>query len=167
MRSLIALFAVLLLATPALAEDEGGASEQATDFTLRSIEGGNVSLSDFLGEKVILVNFWATWCAPCMKELPKLNELQQKLGPQGLQIISITVDEAKDEAKVKSIVRRFSYEPVVLLDQETRVVDIYNKRKDMPYTLIIGRDGLIHHKKKGFTEGDEKHLEEWITELLK
>ena len=74
MRPLLVLSAALLLAAPlALADDGGG--ETATDFTLRSLEGGNVSLSDYLGEKVILVNFWATWCDPCMKEMPKLNFL--------------------------------------------------------------------------------------------
>jgi len=101
-----------------------------------------------------------------MKELPKLNELQQKLGPEGLQIISISVDEAKDQSKVKAVTKRFQYTPVVLLDQETRVVNTYNPRKDMPWTMIIGRDKMIHHKKKGFTEGDEKKLEEWVVALL-
>ena len=156
--------ALLLLSPAALAEN--ASTEKASDFTLGSLEGGNVSLSDYLGEKVILVNFWATWCAPCLKEMPKLNELQEELGPRGLQVISISVDEAKDEAKVKALVRRLKYTPVVLLDTETRVVSTYNPRKDMPWTMIIGTDGMIHHKKKGFTDGDEVKLKEWVEALL-
>jgi peroxiredoxin len=165
MRPLLVLSAALLLAAPlALADDSGG--ERATDFTLRSLDGGNISLSDYLGDKVILVNFWATWCDPCMKEMPKLNELQAEFGDRGLQIISISVDEAKDESKVKALVKRWRYTPVVLLDSETRVVNTYNPRKDMPWTMIIGKDKTIHHKKKGFTDGDEKKLREWVEALL-
>jgi thiol-disulfide isomerase/thioredoxin len=147
--SLLTALALLLVAAPAMAE-EGTALEKAADFTLSSLEGGNVSLSD----------------DPCMKEMPKLNEMQAELGPRGLQVISITVDEAKDESKVRAITRRFKYTPVVLLDTETRVVDMFNKRKDMPWTMVIGTDGMIHHKKKGFTAGDEEKLREWVEALL-
>jgi len=115
---------------------------------------------------VVLVNFWATWCTPCMKEMPKLNELQQELGPRGLQVISISVDDAKDESKVKALVKRWSYEPIVLLDSEARVVNTYNPRKDMPWTMVIAKDKTIAHKKKGFTEGDEVALREWLEALL-
>jgi peroxiredoxin len=101
-----------------------------------------------------------------MKEMPKLNELQAEFGDRGLQIISISVDEAKDESKVKALVKRWRYTPVVLLDSETRVVNTYNPRKDMPWTMIIGKDKTIHHKKKGFTDGDEKKLREWVEALL-
>ena len=59
----------LLLASPVLAEE--ASLETASDFTLPSLDGGNISLSDYLGEKVILVNFFATWCDPCLKEMPK------------------------------------------------------------------------------------------------
>ncbi len=166
MRPLLALTTALLLLAPVALAEDGGGGEEATDFTLPNLEGGNTSLSDYLGEKVILVNFWATWCAPCMKEMPKLDELQAELGDKGLQVISITVDEAKDESKVRALVKRWKYKPVVLLDAETRVVNTYNPRKDMPWTMIIGKDKVIHHKKKGFTEGDEKKLKEWVEALL-
>ena len=55
---------------------------------------------------------------------------------------------------------------MVLLDAETRVVNTYNPRKDMPWTMVIGKDKKIHHKKKGFTDGDEKKLKKWVEELL-
>jgi len=156
----------LLLSPSVRADEKGAGGEQAGDFTLRNLEGGNTSLSDFLGKNVILVNFWATWCAPCLKELPKLQQLQDELGERGLAVLSISVDEAKDEAKVKALVKRLRYKPTVLLDVDTRVVNTYNPRKDMPWTMIIGKDKQIHHKKKGFTDGDEKKLKEWIEELL-
>lgn len=158
------ILALLLPLSSASAEE--AALESASDFTLPSLDGGNISLSDYLGEKVILVNFFATWCDPCLKEMPKLNDMQAELGDRGLQVISISVDEAKDEAKVKTLIKRWKYLPVVLLDAETRVVNTYNPRKDMPWTMVIGKDKKIHHKKKGFTEGDEKKMREWVEGLL-
>ena len=164
LRLLVPILALSLLAIPASAEDEVSAPEAIGDFTLPNLAGGNTSLSEHLGEKVILINFWATWCTPCMKELPKLDELQKKYADT-LQVISISADEAKDATKVKALVKRLKYTPIVLLDAETSVVSKLNKRKDMPYTLIIGKDKLIHHRTKGFTEGDEEKLEELVTAL--
>lgn len=161
--SALSLFVFLLTAGPASA---GEALESASDFTLPSLEGGDISLSDYLGKKVILINFFATWCDPCLKEMPKLKDMQEDLGEKGLQVISISVDDAKDHSKVKALTKRMRYTPVVLLDAETRVVNTYNPRKDMPYTLVIGKDKKVHHKKKGFTDGDEKKMRAWVETLL-
>ena len=158
------ILALVAVAVPAAAEDVA-APEPISSFSLPNLAGGNYDLSEDLGEKVILINFWATWCTPCMKEMPKLNEMQ-KAHPDKLQIISISADEARDAAKVKAIVKRFQYDPIVLLDAETKIVSKLNKRKDMPYTLIIGKDKMIHHRKKGFTDGDEVTLEEWVKALF-
>ena len=162
--TLITLLSLLLL-IPATALGDEAKLETASDFTLPSLEGGNISLSDYLGKKVILINFFATWCDPCLKEMPKLDAMQKELGDK-LQVISISVDEAKDQAKVKALIKRWRYAPVVLLDAETRVVNTYNPRKDMPWTMIIGADKKIHHKKKGFTDGDEKKLRAWVDALI-
>ncbi len=159
MRLLSLFLAALLLPASAMA------GENVTDLTLKSIDGTTVSLSDYKG-KVILVNFWATWCAPCLKEMPKLNELQAELGDKGLQIISISADDAKDQAKVKATTRRMKYTPKVLLDTEAKALEVYNPNKDMPFTFIIGPDWTIAHEKKGFTEGDEEKLKHWVEELL-
>ncbi len=159
MRALFVLFAVLL-ATPAVAAEPSG------DFTLPDLAGTPHNLSDYTGKKVILINFWATWCAPCLKEMPELNKIQQAM-PDDVQIISITIDDPRDAAKAKAIVKRMKYQGLVLHDAETRVVSTYNPNKDMPYTLIIGKDGQIHHKKKGFTSGDQEKLKKWLEELAK
>jgi len=142
------------------------AGENAGDFTLPSLSGENISLSDYLGKKVVLVSFFATWCAPCIKEMAKLNTMQEELGSRGLQVISISVDEARDKAKVKQLIKRMRYTPPVLLDSDSKVVNSYNPRKDMPWTMIIGIDKQIQHKKKGFTEGDEVKIREWVEALL-
>jgi len=164
MRLALALFvslSILALSPPALADNEN-----AGDFTLPSLSGDNVSLSDYLGNKVVLVSFFATWCAPCIKEMAKLNAMQEELADRGLQVISISVDEARDKAKVKALIKRIRYQPPVLLDADSKVVNTYNPRKDMPWTMIIGLDKQIHHKKKGFTDGDEEKLRKWVEALL-
>lgn len=167
MRALFfALVCALMVPTFVAANDTAAPTERATDFSLRGLDGQTTSLSSMLGKKVIVVSFWATWCTPCLKEMPHLDKLQKELGGKGLQIMSISVDAAKDEAKVKSIVRSMAYTGLVLLDQEARVVNLFNPRKDMPWTMIIGKDGIIHHKKKGFTEGDEVELKRIVEDLL-
>jgi peroxiredoxin len=158
-RLLFALVLILALPTSSFA------GEKATDFTLKSLDGANVSLSDYKG-KVVLVNFWATWCAPCLKEMPKLDELQADLGEKGLQVISISADDPKDISKVKIVTKRMKYKPVVLLDTDAKAIGTYNPNKDMPYTFIVGRDGNIEATKKGFTEGDEVKLRALVEGLL-
>ena len=166
MRIFSSILILLLLGMPASSfADKPPASEKASDFTLTNLAGGNSSLSDYDG-KVRLVSFWATWCAPCKKEMKHLNTMQAELGEKGLQVISISTDTAKDQAKVKAIIKQMKYTPVVLLDQDTTVVNQYNPKKDMPYTFIVGKDGMVYHRKKGFTEGDEVKLKKWVEELL-
>lgn len=163
----LVLLLLLVVALPATSFAEDAApTEKARDFTLKSVDGAQVSLGQFLGKKVVVLSFWATWCGPCLKEMPHLDKLQRDLGGEGLQVVSVSVDSAKDEAKAKTTVKRINYAGLTLLDPETKVVNDYNPRKDMPYTIVIGKDGMIHHRQKGFTEGDELALRALVTGLL-
>jgi peroxiredoxin len=162
----LALAVLVSLAILASAPHALAGGENAGDFTLPSLSGDNVSLSDHLGKKVILVSFFATWCAPCIKEMGKLDTMQKELADRGFQVISISVDEARDKSKVKALIKRMRYSPPVLLDSDSKVINTYNPRKDMPWTMIIGLDKQIHHKKKGFTDGDEKKIRKWVEALL-
>ncbi len=182
MRLTISLILTLLVALPALAlagEDEEAAakSEEATaaktktyapasDFTLPSIGGENVSLSDTLGEKVIVLSFWATWCAPCLKEMPKLVETQQRFGDK-VKVFWISVDDAKDELKVSGIMRRFDLPgDQVLKDFERKVVSAYHKRGAPPFTVVIDKNKLKVLEKLGYTDGDEKKINEKVQDSL-
>lgn len=170
--------AVLLLlafgagcATPSGASDKGTSESasgpaQATDFTLRTVEGRTFRLSDHLQKDIILLNFWATWCTPCLGEMPELEKMHQALKGQGVQIVGVSMDGPESVANVQPTVRRLGVTYPVLLDEETRVVGVYNPRRDAPYTVIIDREGRVAQRFVGYAPGDEAKLEDALRKLL-
>lgn len=148
----------------AVAEAKGPA--QASDFTLRSLEGRNVRLSDHLGKDVVMLSFWATWCSPCLGEMPELEKLHQKYKDQGLVILGISMDGPESIANVEPTVRRYGVTYPILLDEDTRVASVYDPTKDAPYAVLIDRSGRIVDTRLGYSPGDEVKLEEKLVSLL-
>ncbi len=174
MRLVATLIVSLLVALPSLAyaEDAEGSADAkktyspATDFTLPSVGGDNISLSDFLGKEVVVLSFWATWCGPCLKEMPKLVAMQEEFGDK-LKILWISVDDARDEALVNGITKRFKLpEDQVLKDFERKVVSSYHKRGVPPFTVVIDKNKLKVLEKLGYTDGDEKKIHEKVEASL-
>jgi peroxiredoxin len=143
----------------------GGASGRAADFSLRDTAGRTVRLSDHLG-KVVLVNFWATWCVPCAAELPHLQRLYETHGAGGFVVLAIAMDGPESVAGVGPFARRYGLTFPVLLDEETSVVAVHNPRRTAPFTVLIGRDGAVAGSREGYTAGDEVALEAEIRALL-
>jgi cytochrome c biogenesis protein CcmG/thiol:disulfide interchange protein DsbE len=133
----------------------------APNFTLKDINGKAVSLSDYRG-KVVVLNFWATWCSPCIREIPDFNDLQKKYGSAGLQFLGVAVDD-EGLAKVKPWAESHGIAyPVLLPDQE-----IFKKYGDMsaiPVTIIIDRNGNITERYVGARQ--KQVLEEKLLPLL-
>ena len=150
---------VLLCAGPTLA------GEAAPDFSLRDINGKEVSLSSHKG-KVVLVNFWATWCGPCKLEMPHLDKMDRELESKGFEVISISTDDARAASKVKPLVKRGGYGFTVLLDKDTTVVSQYNPAKTLPYNVLIDRAGNIHKVYQGYNPGDEVELRRDVEALV-
>jgi peroxiredoxin len=131
MRLLIALIAALT----AVAADAGTA---APDFALRSLEGRTVRLSDYRG-KVVLVNFWATWCGGCRVEMPWLVELERQYRPQGLEIVGVSMDDANDEVVAKfAKAKNVNY---TIVRGNDAVAKAYGEVQMMPQTFLVDRDG--------------------------
>ena len=148
---------------------QSGAGRRATgdapDFALRDLSGRTVRLSDHRG-KVVLVNFWATWCVPCRVELPHLERLYKQYAGQGLVVLGVSIDGPESVAEVDPQARRYGLTFPVLLDQETRVVAQYNPKKTAPFTVIVGRDGAVARRREGYHAGDERLVEADIKTLL-
>ena len=157
--SSLALLGALLLGGSA------SAGEPAPDFSLRDINGKEVSLSSYKG-KVVLVNFWATWCGPCKLEMPHLDKMDRDLEAKGFEVISISTDDARAASKVKPIIKRGGYGFTVLLDKDTSVVSQYNPAKTLPYNVLIDRDGNIAKVFQGYNPGDEVELRHEVEALL-
>jgi len=117
-----------------------GQESQPRELTLKDLEGHDVRLSDYRG-KVVMVNFWATWCPPCRKEIPDLIKLQRDYGSRGLQVIGVTYPP-EDLAEVRQFVReaKVNY-PIALGSKETRM--LFSSSEALPMTVVIGKDGRV------------------------
>jgi thiol-disulfide isomerase/thioredoxin len=120
-----------------------GKTTPAPDFTLESLDGKNMRLSDFRG-KAVLLNFWATWCAPCKIEMPWFVDLQKEYGPQGLQIVGVAMDDSSAE-DIAKFAKDMGVNYPVLLGKEA-VGDEYGGVPALPESFFIGRDGKIVDK---------------------
>ena len=141
-------------------------AEQAPDFTLSDIEGKRVKLSEVLKKGPVLIDFWATWCKPCLQELPHINDLHKEYRTKGLQTFAITIDSPKSQSKVKPFIKGSGYEFQVLLDQDMEVRKLFGG-KDVPLVLLIGKNGEVVYRHLGYVPGDEKSLLEKVKTLLK
>lgn len=148
----------------AAAPDSGGA--KPPDFELSTLDGKTVRLSDHLGKDVVLIDFWATFCDPCMAAMPHLDELYKKHKSEGFVVLGVSIDGPDSMAQVKSTVSKLGVSFPILLDQETRVVALYNPKTSAPFSVLIGRDGSIITKKEGYTTGDSSAVDRDVEAAL-
>lgn len=138
----------------------------APSFSLRDLKGRTHSLSQYKN-KVVLLNFWATWCEPCKKEFPHFQRFSNNYSKQGLKVLAVSIDEGRSAANVGPTIYRYGYRFTVLLDKEGRVVNLYNPKQHCPYSVLIDRRGQIRMQHQGYNPGDEQGLEKMIVRLLK
>ena len=135
----------------------------APDFTLRSLGGPNLRLKEQRG-KVVLLNFWATWCGPCREEMPQLNKLYEKYRPSGFTLLGINVDE--DSRNAAGIADKLALKFPVLLDADKQVSKLY-ELSAMPSTVLVDRDGRVRYLNRGYRSGTELEYDQQIRALLK
>jgi len=131
--------------------------ERISGFSLKDIEGKTVSLNDFKG-KLILMNFWATWCAPCLEEMRVIRQVHDQWREKGLVVLSINMGESA--ARVRGYAKRYALSFPVLLDPNTELFVKLDVRT-LPTSLLVGKDGIIVAKKRGAflsTESLEKQF---------
>lgn len=158
--SLLALCAALAYLPPAAAELVKG---KAPDFTLKSLRGENLKLSEHRGQ-VVMVNFWASWCAPCRQEMPVLNDLYLKYKDLGFVLLAVNVEE--DSSKAKNWLRDLKVAFPVLLDSANTVSKQYEVNA-MPSTYIIDKDGNLRYVHRGYLPGYEDEYQKQVRELMR
>lgn len=155
------LAACLLLASAAFASANAAPSinSAAPDLVLSELGGEVFDLSKLRG-KVILVNYWATWCAPCKKEMPVLNSFYRRYHEQGLEIIGISADRPQDFARMRRMSGTLAY-PTSTLDKISQ--DGFGPPAGFPLTYVIDRDGIVRDK---FIDVREELLRDVVLPLL-
>jgi peroxiredoxin len=135
----------------------------APDFTIADLDGHKVKLSSYKG-KVVVLNFWGTWCEPCKAEMPSLNKLYLEHRDKGLVVLAVSIDPS--EQAVKTFITQKGYSIPVLLDKDKEVFfDTYGLF-GLPVSIIIDRNGTIVQKIIGEVAWDSAQMEDKIKKLL-
>ncbi|MFD1030901.1 thiol-disulfide oxidoreductase ResA [Metaplanococcus flavidus] len=135
------------------------AGDKAPDFALQDMEGNSHKLSDYEGEGVFL-NFWGTWCAPCVKEMPAMDRQYKEFEEQGVQVLAVNI--AQSEFEVQSFVDRFDLSFPVVIDKSKSVMTAYNIRP-LPTTILVNPEGEIERIVTG--EMTEQDIEGFMEEI--
>jgi peroxiredoxin len=153
-----ALFLALALCAAA-----ARAAGPAPDFTLKTVAGPNLRLAEQRGQ-VVMVNFWASWCAPCKQEMPHLNQLYDKYRNTGFVLLGVNVDD--DPAKAAAEAAKLGIRFPVLLDSAKAVSKAYALGA-MPTTVVIDRDGQVRHVHQGYRTGVEQVYDQQVRALVR
>ena len=156
----ITLFCGALLGYPSLADPIG---QPAPDFTLAARDGATVSLSDLKGQ-VVLINFWATWCGPCRKEMPLLEQLHQRYERLGFTLLGVNVEENSGDAE--HFLKETPVTFPILWDPENRVSQMYDVSA-MPSTVLVDRQGNVRYLHHGYQDGYEDAYQDQIRTLVR
>jgi len=157
----VAIFARYHASNPAFhRQQKSGGKALAPDFFLPDLSGKSVALSNFRG-KVVLLDFWATWCDPCREEIPQFIAMQNKFNDQGFQVIGVSMDD--EPQPVRDLYQQFKVNYVVVMGN-AKMGELYGGVLGLPIAFLIGRDGRIVAKHVGPTNTNA--LEREIENLL-
>lgn len=136
---------------------------KAQNFTLKSMSGKNLRLSEYRGQ-VVMINFWASWCAPCRQEMPLLEDLYKKYKGLGFTLLGVNVEQ--DSSKASTLLRSIKVSFPILFDNKNTVSKMY-KVLAMPTTIIIDRDGNMRYLHKGYKPGYEQEYQQQVRALIR
>jgi len=155
----LALFAGTAYLQAAFALEPG---QPAPGCPMKTWEGTPLDLSQYKG-KVVYLDFWASWCMPCAQSFPFMNEMHSDLGPKGLQIIAINLDEKLEDAQ--AFLAKHPATFTLARDPDNTCPELYGVQ-GMPSTYLVDREGRISHIHKGYRVGDAEKLRAYVQVLL-
>jgi len=135
---------------------------QAEDFQLADLDGKTQSLSQYRG-KIVLVNFWATWCKPCTTEMPAMQTMYDKLRDKGFVVLAI--NELEDDAKVRDHIKQYGHTFPVLMDRDNKVANQFGVF-GLPVSVFVDQEGRVQEYIKGGLLTEQK-IEETVARIQK
>ncbi len=139
---------------------------KAPDFSVELLKGDTFRLSDHLGKDVIVIDFWTTFCVPCIAVLRHLQEVQDKYKDRGLVVIGVSMDPPETAGQIGPFVNTHHLTFPIAHDVDSQVTNLYNKKTTAPYQVLIGRDGQILKRRETYQPGDETGMEADILAAL-
>ena len=162
MKALAGTLLVMLCAVAAAADLKLWTGGPAPALALKDLDGRQHRLADYRG-KVVLINFWATWCGPCRDEMPSIQELKVKLSGRPFVVLAVNLDEP--ESRIRKFLTQMKLDFPILLDPDRVVARGWNARI-LPATFIVGPDGRVRYSLVGEVDWANEHIVARISELL-
>ncbi len=135
------------------------------DFTLQTPEGDSIQLRTLLQKGPVLLDFWATWCKPCLKSLPRLDDLYREYREQGFSVLAVNVDGPRSLAKVNPMIHSLDLSVPVVLDTDRKVVRLY-QISGFPTSILLNSQGKKITTVRGYHPGDTRVIRKHVQSLL-
>tara|TARA_Y100000588_G_C13890808_1_gene768578 strand:- start:138 stop:692 length:555 start_codon:yes stop_codon:yes gene_type:complete len=132
---------------------------------MKMLDGSYAKLYDFLKDGPMIIDFWATWCEPCKKQMYHLNKFHQHFNNAGFKVLTVNTDTPKSMGKVKSYIRSKKFKFLVAVDPNGQVKKKL-KAELMPTTILVDKDGSVLYRHQGYYPGDEDKILKHITDYL-
>jgi thioredoxin-like negative regulator of GroEL len=142
-----------------------GQAAEELQFVLPDLEGRQVSLQEELAQGPVVLDFWATWCKPCIQALPKLEELAAQYQDRGVRVYTVNVDGPRNLAKIRPFLQRHQLKLPVLLDRTNQVMKQF-QLSAMPAALVLSAKGGVVYRHQGYQPGDETLLRAALDALV-
>jgi peroxiredoxin len=136
----------------------------APDFILKTFEGNTVRLSEFRGQKVVLINFWATWCPPCRLEMPTMQQIYSEYKAKGFEILAVNIEPNAQQA-INDFVKELRLTFPILLDSDMKVTRKF-RVIGLPVSILIDRQGIIRAKEVGYHDWTNRASRKQVESLL-
>ncbi len=136
----------------------------APDFSLKTLDGKTVRLSELRGKKVVLINFWATWCPPCRLEMPTMQQIYTEYKGKGFEILAINIEPDAQE-EIQDFVKELRLTFPVLLDSDMKITRKY-RLIGLPVSMLIDRKGIIRSKEIGYHDWTDRESRKRVESLL-